>query len=172
MLDEAVGDLRIEGAARTRLPLARADDDGGLPREPLSTGRGAAMRYDNAARLVTYTRDAGLQLPRGELTADEIQVHLRADDHALDRVTAAGNVTFASPGRRVAGDTLVYHDADGRYEMAGRPVRLIEAVDAECRETTGRTLTFFRTTDDVSVDGQAGVRTATASGKCPESMSR
>ena len=173
VLDEAVGDLRIEGAAWTRFPLARVDDDGGLPRESLSTGRGAVMRYDNAARRAIYTTDAGLQLPRGELTADEIRVHLLADDNALDRVTAAGNVTFASPGRRVAGDTLVYHDADGRYEIAGRPVRMIEAVDAECRETTGRTLTFFRTTDDVSVDGQAGgVRTATVSGKCPESMSR
>lgn len=172
VLDEAVGDLRIEGAARTRLALARMGDAGGPPQKSLSTGRGAAMRYDNAARRVIYTTDAGLQLPRGELTADEIQVHLRADDNALDRVTAAGNVTFASPGRRVAGDTLVYHDADGRYEMAGRPVRMVEQVDAACRETTGRTLTFFRTTDDVSVDGQAGVRTATASGECPESMSR
>ena len=173
VLDETVGDLRIEGAARTRFPLTRANDDGGLPQKSLSIGRGVAMRYENAARRVIYTTDAGLQLPRGELTADEIQVHLRADDNALDRVTAAGNVTFVSPGRRVAGDTLVYHDAAGRYEMEGRPVRMLEEVDAECRETTGRTLTFFRATDDVSVDGQAGVRTATASGKCPEeSMSR
>lgn len=170
VLDEAVGDLRIEGAARTRIPLLQVDADGGLPRRSLSTGRGAVMRYENAAQRVTYTTDAGLQLPRGELTADGIQVHLRADDNALDRVTAAGNVTFASPGRRVAGDTLVYHDADGRYEMAGRPVRMIEKIDAECRETTGRTLTFFRAADDVAVDGQAGVRTATASGECPESI--
>ncbi len=171
VLDEAVGDLRIEGAARTRFPLARVDDDGDGPPESLSRGRGAAMRYDNAARRVIYTADAALQLPRGELTADEIHVYLRADDNALDRVTAAGSVTFASPGRRVAGDTLVYRAADGRYEVAGNPVRMIEAVDADCRETTGRSLTFFRATDDVSVDGRAGVRTATVSGKCPESMS-
>ena len=171
VLDETAGDLRVEGAARTRFPLARADGDGGPPRESLSTGRGAGMRYDNAARRVVYTTDAGLQLPRGELTADEIQVQLRAEDNALDRVTAAGNVTFASPGRRAAGRTLVYHEADGRYEMRGRPVRMVEKVDAECRETTGRTLTFFRTTDDVAVDGQAEVRTATASGECPASMS-
>ena len=170
VLDEAVGDLRIEGAARTRFPLLQVDADDGLPRRSPSTGRGAVMRYENAAQRVTYTTDAGLQLPRGELTADAIQVHLRAGDKALDRVTAAGDVTFASPGRRVAGDTLVYHDADGRYEMAGRPVRMIEKFDAECRETTGRTLTFFRATDDVSVDGQAGVRTATASEECPESI--
>ncbi len=172
VLDEAVGDLRIEGAARTRFPLVQVDDDGGLPQQSLSAGRGAAVRYENAARRVIYTTDAGLRLPRGELTADDIRVHLRADDNALDRVTAAGNVTFVSPGRRVAGDTLVYRDADGRYEMTGRPVRMLEEVDAECRETTGRTLTFFRAADEVAVDGQAGVRTATASGDCPESMSR
>lgn len=171
VLDEAVGDLRIEGAARTRIPLMRVDAEDGSRRKSLSTGRGAVMHYENAAQRVTYTTDAGLQLPRGAVTADGIQVHLRAEDNALDRVTAAGNVTFASPGRRVAGDTLVYHDADGRYEMAGRPVRMIEKFDAECRETTGRTLTFFRATDDVAVDGRAGgVRTATASGECPESI--
>ena len=170
VLDEALGDLRVEGAALTRFPLARADDDRGLPRASLSTGRGAVMRYENAARRVTYTTEAALQLPRGELTADEIQVHLRADDNSLDRVTAAGNVVFAARGRRVTGGTLVYHDADGRYEMAGRPVRMIEKVDGGCRETTGRALTFFATTDDVSVDGRAWVRTTTTSGKCPESI--
>ena len=171
VLDEASGDLRIEGAARTRFPLTRTEDENQSPHGPLSTGRAAAVRYDNAARRVVYTTDARLQLPRGELAADEIQVHLRAAGNALARVTAAGNVTFVSPGRHVSGDTLVYRAADGRYEMAGRPVRMIEEVDAACRETTGRTLTFFRATDDVSVDGRAGVRTATASGECPEPAS-
>ena len=171
VLDEALGDLRIEGAARTRFPLTRTDDDSESPHGSPSAGRAAAVRYENAARRVVYTTDARLQLPRGELAADEIQVHLRATGNALARVTAAGNVTFASPGRHVAGDTLVYRAADGRYEMAGRPVRMLEEVDAACRETTGRTLTFFRATDDVSVDGRAGVRTATASGECPESTS-
>ena len=171
VLDEAVGDLRIEGAARTRFPLTRTEDEGESPHGSLSTGRAAAVRYENAARRVVYTTNARLQLPRGELAADEIQVHLRATGNALARVTAAGNVTFVSPGRRVTGDTLVYRAADGRYEVAGRPVRMIEEVDAACRETTGRTLTFFRATNDVSVDGRAGVRTATASGECPASAS-
>jgi hypothetical protein len=75
--------------------------------------------------------------------------------------------------------------------MSGEPVRIIEEVKEEesedeapselpedeilstrCRETTGRTLTFFITADDVSVDGQAEARTETASGECPELMPR
>lgn len=170
VLDEAVGDLRIDGAAWTRFPVTRINDDTGLPEESLSTGRGGAMRYERAEHRVTYTAAAGLDGPQGDLTADTIQMHLHADDNTLDRVTAAGKVMLTSPGRQVSGDTLVYHDADGRYEMEGRPVRMVEEVDGECRETTGRTLTFFIAADDVSVDGQAEIRTATASGKCPELM--
>lgn len=168
VLDEAVGDLRIDGAAWTRFPVTQIDDATGLPEESLSTGRGGAMRYERAEHRVTYTAAAGLDGPQGDLTADTIQVHLHADDNTLDRVTAAGDVMLTSPGRRVSGDTLVYHDADGRYEMEGQPVRMVEEEDGECRETTGRTLTFFIAADDVSVDGQAEIRTATASGKCPE----
>lgn len=170
VLDEAVGDLRIDGAAWTRFPVTQINDDTGLPEESLSTGRGGAMRYERAEHRVTYTTAAGLDGPQGDLTADTIQVQLHADDNTLDRVTAAGKVMLTSPGRRVSGDTLVYHDADGRYEMEGQPVRMVEEVDGECRETTGRTLTFFIAADDVSVDGQAEIRTATASGKCPELM--
>ena len=68
----------------------------------------------------------------------------------------------------MSGATLVYHDADGRYEMAGEPVRIVEELEEECRETTGRTLTFFITGDELSVDGQAEVRTQTESGECAD----
>lgn len=172
VLEESVGNLRIDGAVRTRFPITQLDDDTGLPKTSVSGGRGRSMRYENDAHRVIYTADAGFDGPRGDLTADEIQLHLHADDSTLDRVTAAGGVVLVTPGRRVSGDALVYVDSDGRYEMTGRPVRMIEEVDGECRETTGRTLTFFLSAEDASVDGRAEARTETTSGKCPELMRR
>jgi hypothetical protein len=44
--------------------------------------------------------------------------------------------------------------------MLGAPVRIA----AECRETSGRTLTFFRSVDTITVDGDEEKRTQTKSG--------
>ena len=47
----------------------------------------------------------------------------------------------------------------------GTPVRMI---DAECQETTGKTLTFYKASDKVQVDGNNEVRTQNkGGGKCP-----
>ena len=86
----------------------------------------------------------------------------------LDRVEASGNVRLETHGRFVTGAALLYYDADGRYEMEGEPVRIVEDLEEECRETIGRTLTFFITGDELSVDGRAETRTQTASGECEE----
>ena len=50
--------------------------------------------------------------------------------------------------------------------MTGAPVTIVD----ECgRETTGRTLTFFKATDRIVVDGNEQIRTQTKGGKsnCP-----
>jgi hypothetical protein len=70
--------------------------------------------------------------------------------------------------RWITGESMTYYDADGRYEMGGEPVRIIEEMEDGCRETTGRRVTFFLTEDAVSVDGESEVRTETSSGECPE----
>ena len=41
-----------------------------------------------------------------------------------------------------------------------------EDTDGKCRETTGRTLTFFITDNAVSVDGESQVRTESSSATC------
>ena len=49
--------------------------------------------------------------------------------------------------------------------MLGAPVKMI---DADCQETTGKTLTFFKSSDRVIVDGNEEIRTQTkGGGKCP-----
>lgn len=170
VLDEATGNLLIDGAAQTRFTMSRRNQETMEVETSLSTGSAESMRYEKDLHRVTYAGGARLDGPQGDLQADGIRVHLGPDDTTLDRVTATGSVTLLIPGRVVSGDSLVYHDEEGRYEMAGRPVTFVEQVDEGCRETLGRTLTFFTTADDVSVDGQSQVRTATASGTCPAQL--
>jgi hypothetical protein len=45
------------------------------------------------------------------------------------------------------------------------PVTIVEG----CRQTTGRTLTFFKSTDNIIIDGNEEIRTRTTSGgPCPQ----
>ena len=54
--------------------------------------------------------------------------------------------------------------------MQGQPVLIVEQTgeeeNSECRETTGRSLTFFISAADVSVDGESEIRTSSRSGGC------
>ena len=167
VLDEATGNLLIDGAVQTRFRMNGANRETAGGEDSMATGNAAAMRYEQELHRVTYAGDARLDGPQGDLQADRIRVQLQSDDMTLDRVTAAGSVTLLITGRVVSGERLVYHGAEGRYEMEGRPATFVEQVDEGCRETQGRTLTFFTTANDVSVDGQSQVRTATASVACP-----
>ena len=45
----------------------------------------------------------------------------------------------------------------------------VRMLDADCQETTGKTLTFFKASDRVLVDGNEEIRTQTkGGGKCPQ----
>ena len=166
VLDEAAGDISAAGAVRTRSTIVQNNDETGEPEESTTTGGAESVHYDGARRRTTYTTAAELAGPRGDLKAATIDVFFKEDARTLDRLEAMGAVTLELPGRWVSGTTLTYYDADGRYEMEGQPVRIVEEIDDACRETTGRSLTFFITADAVSVDGQSEVRTETASGSC------
>ena len=92
-------------------------------------------------------------------------------EDTLERLEAYETVTVELDGRWASGARLTYTEADGRYELSGSPVRILEQLAEECRETTGRTLTFFRSIDTIIVDSNAEIRTQstqTTSGTCPE----
>ncbi len=76
----------------------------------------------------------------------------------------------AGAGARTAtGARLTYFAADERYVLAGPRAHVVEQVGQECRDTTGRTLTFFKATETLQVDSNADSRTrARTGGKCPE----
>jgi hypothetical protein len=91
-------------------------------------------------------------------------LQLAKDENALDRLEATGAVTAIVDRRTVTGTRLTFSPSDDKYVVNGVPVKMI---DADCQETTGKTLTFWKASDRVLVDGNNEVRTQTkGGGKC------
>ena len=127
-----------------------------------------------------------LRSKHGDMKADTIEVFLETDGRTLDRLEATGTVTLGLEDRWATGVHLVYYEAEGRYEMEGAPVVIVEEIDPmepattapprpgntppapSCRSTTGRAVTLYRSTDTVVIDGRGRevLRTQTSSGQC------
>jgi len=106
--------------------------------------------------------------PDGDMTAERIELFLKAgsaggDD--LERAEAYDAVTLRDRNRTTTGNRLTYTTVDGRYVVTGTPVKIVD----ECRrETIGRTLTYLKTADTVTIDGNEQTRTQTkGAGQCP-----
>ena len=143
----------------------------------LTRAEAGTFVYDDAARHAVYDTAALLRSEHGNLRADTIEVFLETDGRTLDRLEATGNVTLGLDGRWATGAHLVYYEAEGRYEMEGAPVVIVEEeepvetatpapIGPSCSSTTGRVLTFYRSSDTVAVDGREVLRTQTSSGQC------
>ncbi len=179
-IDQARGNLLASGSARSTLSL-----DGAT-----SVGRAEEIRYDDETRTITYVgaipaspvgapapasaakiapeKMAQLSGSQGDLTATRIVVVLAREASRMDRLEAYGDVTLRLDARVARGTRLAYHAADERYVMAGAPAAPVSVVEP-CRETTGNTLTFFKSSDRIVVDGNEEIRSRTTSGgSCPD----
>ena len=109
---------------------------------------------------------------QGDITAARIEVVLAEAGSKLDRLEAYTSVTARVDTRVGTGDRLTYFADEGRYVMTGVatvPVKIVE----ECRETTGRTVTFFKTGERIIVDGEEQIRTQSKrGGPCPAPAAR
>ena len=183
-LDQAKGDLTASGSARSRMTL-----DGGA-----MVGEATEIRYANASRIITYdtplppaappTGRSGPQAPaavvppahlsgvHGDLRARRIEVVLAAASNAVDRVEAYRDVSMSLKARKANGGRLTYHASDERYVLTGSATAPVTVMDG-CRAVTGKTLTFFRSTDRIVVDGDRELRTRTTeSGPCAPAPAR
>jgi lipopolysaccharide transport protein LptA len=144
------------------------------PRSSLTTATGKDLVYDDAKHLATYTTEARMVGPEGDLKGDKIELYLDDTGRGLERLEAYTKVTFLTTTpkgakRRGTGERLTYFAEDERYVMVGRLAHIVEQMQGKCDETTGQTLTFFTATDSISVDGNEEFRTQTKSGSaCPE----
>ena len=183
-IDHQSGNLTASGNVRTRIQLVRLNETTQRNEVSLTRAEAGTFVYDDAARHAVYDTTALLRSEHGDLKADTIEVFLETDGRTLDRLEATGNVTLGLDGRWATGEHLVYYEAEGRYEMEGAPVVIVEEVEPvetattapprpgaaplgpSCSSTTGRALTFYRSTDTMAVDGREVLRTQTRSGTC------
>ncbi|MDA1183082.1 MAG: hypothetical protein O2930_00375 [Acidobacteria bacterium] len=164
VLDRASGGLLASGTARSTIVLDLGE----------AVGRAVEIRYDDDARTLVYQTPAAppaaatpipaaaalsqLSGPQGDISARRIDVVLGQATSSAERLDAYGDVRARLGTRLATGDRLTYFAEDERYVMSGIatvPVTIVE----ECRETSGRTMTFFKSTDRIIVDGREEVRT-------------
>jgi LPS export ABC transporter protein LptC len=183
-LDQTRGDLVATGAARSTVAL----DTG------TSVGSANEIRYSDAMRTIAYISPPPAPTPvkpiaptpvspvapaaarlsgsQGDVTAGRIELVLAKAGSQLDRLEAYTAVNIRVDTRVGTGDRLTYFAEDGRYVITGIatvPVKIVE----ECRQTTGRTVTFFKSTERIIVDGNEEVRTQSQrGGPCPAPPAR
>jgi lipopolysaccharide export system protein LptA len=119
------------------------------------------FKYDDASRRMTYTKDAHMSGPEGDMTAARIELFLKPSGDELERAEAYENVVLREQSRETKGSKLIYTTVDETYVVTGAPVRIVDQCQ---RETIGRTLTFNKGADSIVVDGNAQIRTQTKGG--------
>lgn len=164
VLDGTTGDLRGSGSVATGIVLEQTDPKTKARERTRSLATAGSLVYEDGPRRATYTTGAHVTGPQGDLTAARVELYLTPSGDELDRAEAYEKVAIHESSRTVTGDRLTYFGADQRYVVTGAPVRIVD----ECeRETIGKTLTFFRATDTILVDGNQQIRTQTkGGGKC------
>jgi lipopolysaccharide export system protein LptA len=160
-LDERQGTLGATGGVVSTLPVAGRREAGP---GATSVARGGALRFDDARRQAVLSDSAELTGVHGALRAGLITLFLAPRDNTLERLEAEDRVTVTVDKRQATGSRLAFDPGAEQYVLNGSPVRLVQ----ECQESTGRTLTFWRASDRILVDGNEEVRVQTRGGKCPE----
>ncbi|MDA1092699.1 MAG: hypothetical protein O3A25_05450 [Acidobacteria bacterium] len=185
-LDDQTGALSADGKVTTTIQLLRLDGTTGESSISLTRVAADTFTYDDALGQATYEGKAVLLSDAGNMKADRLTVFLQPDGQTLDRLEATGAVKLLLDGRWATGDLLVYEEAAGRYDIEGGPVQIVEEVEPEappagapppprgtpppapsCNTIEGRKLTFYRSHDTITVDGQQVLRTASKNGACP-----
>jgi lipopolysaccharide export system protein LptA len=162
-MNEKAGTLVANGNVTTVLPLAATTEQGAKGN---SIGKAGHFEFDDAKRRALFSKGdslAQLNGSQGNLRANSIELTLVEKSNDLQRLNADGSVEVEIEDRKAFGDSLVYHPTDARYVLNGTPVRLIRG----CQESAGRTVTFYRASERVVVDGNES-RSQTKGGKCPE----
>ena len=162
-LDETKGDLSATGKVVTNLEITNKQAEAGAKLKP-TIGRAETFSYSDDTRMATYTTNAQFDGDQGHLSAAKLELQLAKAENALEKLEAIGAVTAIVDKRTVTGSRLTHSPTDGNYVVLGAPVKMI---DADCQETSGKTLTFWKASDRVVVDGNNEVRVQTkGGGKC------
>lgn len=165
MMDDKKGDLNASGKVRTQLLLEPDPNAPPQQKQGTTLARSDEFAYEEATRRAIYTKSAQMDGPEGNMRGDRIQLSLAPKENALKQIDAEGTVKVIVDSREATGVKLTYDPAKAQYVMVGIPVVMLE----NCRETKGKTLTFFKASDRILIDGNEQQRTESkGGGKCPE----
>jgi lipopolysaccharide transport protein LptA len=154
-IDEKTGDLFASRNVRSTQVMQQADEQSKDPKKVPTIATAEDMHYEDALHRNTYTINAHMIGQTGDLRAAKIELYLAEDGGTLERAEAYDQVNLKTDIRTSTGDRLTYFAADDRYFMRGKPVTVIE----NCKQSTGKTCTFWRTTDRIIMDGEDRSRT-------------
>lgn len=164
ILDDKTGDLAASGNVTT-VTVRNAVNKAKKTERVRSIVSSADFRYEESIHRATYTGNAHMNSPDGDMTAAKIELYLKSAGDELDRAEAYDNVTLRDQNRTTTGTRLTYTTADERYVVTGTPVKVLD----ECRrETVGRTLTYLKSAETITIDGNEQTRTQTKGvAQCP-----
>jgi LPS export ABC transporter protein LptC len=163
VVDNKNGDLSASGSAATSSMLKQGDKDKKTTERVRTIGTSKTFAYEDSTRRATYSGDAHLNGPQGDMTAEKIELYLRPSGDEVDRAEAYDKMTLREQSRKTTGGRMTYTADTETYIVTGAPVRIVDGCG---RETVGKKVTFVKSTNTVDVDSGDDVRTQTKGGKC------
>ena len=155
----------MTGKVITTLVIAEKNAKPDVPQAPM-VGRAGSFTYTDQTRRAVYKTRRRWWAARATCAPTRIEMVLApAGEHARAARGDGHGHRHRRQARRHRREAVVPSRPTTRYVVLGAPVKMI---DADCQETTGKTLTFFKSSDRVVVDGNEEIRTqAKSGGKCP-----
>jgi len=165
IIENKTGDLKASGNPVATTTVLMETKKDGTSERTRANAKSQEFAYQEADRRATYTGEAYLNGPQGELRSPRIELYLKPSGDEVERVEAYDGVVLTEPRRKTTGDRLTYTSADEKYLVTGRPVK----IEDECSGTTeGRSLTYLKGADRIVIDGSEQIRTRTQGrAKCP-----
>ena len=196
-LDQQKNNLVAAGSAKSTLDLdtglssgsgneIRYDDEKRLVTYsgatlPPTTERGAGSAGARAgAPRAVPVRTAQLTGPQGDVRGERIEIVLAKEGNKVERLEGYTGVTLKLDKRTAVGSRLTYYAGEERYVMSAAGTTRVTVTEVQtassgavsCRETVGRTLTFYKSTDRITVDGNDQNRTEMQVKPCAPPSSR
>jgi lipopolysaccharide export system protein LptA len=162
-IDESTGDLYSNTNVRTSFIMEQLDSKTQQKKRVPTIASSQDMHYEDALRRATYTTNAHVNGPPGDLRGVKIEMYMIEGASELERVEAYDDVNLKTDVRTATGARMTYLAKTEEYHMKGEPVNVIE----ECRQTTCKSLTFWRSTDRILCDGSDEKRTLAKSNDGP-----
>jgi lipopolysaccharide export system protein LptA len=155
-VDDTKGNLTAKGKVASSFVLQQRNETTHALDRSATVTSADDLVYEDASRKATYTGNAHMAGAQGgDLRASRIEMFLKPEGNELDRLEGYTKVAMRDAARSSWGDRLTYTAADDRYVVVGAPAKVV----ADCREYTGRTLTFTRATNNIVVDPNDEART-------------